>query len=408
MNNQTIIQPARRLGNIEEYYFSKKLREIADMRNRGIDVLNLGIGSPDLPPSPEVTTLLAEQSQLADAHAYQPYLGILELRQGFADWYRSFFNVELNPASEILPLIGSKEGIVHIAMTFLEPGDQALVPNPGYPSYQAASELAGAEVITYNLSEENGWQPDLEVLEKQDLTRVKIMWVNYPNMPTGALATRQFFEKLIAFGKRHKILLVNDNPYSFILNDQHLSLLSIAGSKAVALELNSLSKSHNMAGWRVGMLAGRADYLAHVIRFKSNVDSGMFKPVQLAAALALQADSNWYDDLNAIYRNRRERVCEMLSLLGCTWEADSTGMFVWAKIPAGWSSGFAMTDAILEKAHVFITPGGIFGSQGNDYIRVSLCSREAVFTQAISRIKMHGELLHQPASTFTNPHQSSL
>ncbi len=408
MSDQTIIQPASRLGNVQEYYFSKKLREIADMRSRGINVLNLGIGSPDLPPSPEVSSLLGEQSALPDVHAYQPYLGIPEMREGFAAWYRRFFNVELNPVNEILPLIGSKEGIVHIAMTFLEAGDQALVPNPGYPSYRAASELAGADVIEYKLLEENGWQPDLAALEKLDLTKVKIMWVNYPNMPTGARADSQFFENLIAFGKRHKILIVNDNPYSFILNDRHLSLLSVPGAKEVALELNSLSKSHNMAGWRVGMLAGRADYLSHVIRFKSNVDSGMFKPVQMAAALALQAGDNWYENLNAIYRKRRERVLELLGLLGCTWETDSTGMFVWAKIPAGWGDGFAMTDAILEKAHVFITPGGIFGSQGDSYIRVSLCSREEVFAEAISRIKMHDELLHQPSSTFINPHQPSV
>ncbi len=406
MSDQPIIQPAKRLGNVQEYYFSKKLREIADMRSRGIDVLNLGIGSPDLPPSPEVTALLGEQSCLHDVHAYQPYLGVPELRQGFAAWYRRFFNVELNPGTEILPLIGSKEGIVHIAMTFLEAGDQALVPNPGYPSYRAASELAGAEVVEYKLQEENGWQPDLAALEKLDLTQVKIMWVNYPNMPTGARATRQFFENLIAFGKRHKILIVNDNPYSFILNDRHLSLLSVSGAKEVALELNSLSKSHNMAGWRVGMLAGRADYLSHVIRFKSNMDSGMFKPVQLAAALALQADENWYENLNAIYRKRRERVHELLGLLGCTWESDSMGMFVWAKIPAGWSNGIALTDAILEKAHVFITPGGIFGSQGDGYIRVSLCSREEVFEEAISRIKMHSDLNREPHSSKPSNHHA--
>lgn len=408
MDNKTIIQPAGRLGNIQEYYFSKKLREIADMRSRGIHVLNLGIGSPDLAPSPEVTELLAEQVSLPDVHAYQPYLGIPELRQGFAEWYLRFFNVQLNPADEILPLIGSKEGIVHIAMTFLETGDQALVPNPGYPSYRAASELAGAEVIEYKLLEQNGWQPDLESLENMDLTRVKLMWVNYPNMPTGACADKSFFKKLIAFAQRNKILMVNDNPYSFILNDKHLSLLSVPGAKDVALELNSLSKSHNMAGWRVGMLAGRADYLAHVIRFKSNVDSGMFKPVQLAAAKALNASEDWYKSLNSIYRKRQSQVRRMLDLLGCTWQADSTGMFVWAKIPNQWKNGLIMTDEILKIAHVFITPGSIFGTQGEKYIRVSLCSPEEIFEEAISRIEMHDSLLRPSSATFINPLQPEL
>ena len=387
MSHNTIIQPAKRLGNVQEYYFSKKLREIATMRKQGIDVLNLGIGSPDLPPAPEVAEMLGNHSNQPDVHAYQSYNGIPELRQAFADWYRRFFAVELNADNEVLPLIGSKEGIVHIAMTFLEQGDIALVPNPGYPSYRAASELAGATVTEYELSEENGWLPDLDALEKTDLSRVKILWGNYPNMPTGARAKQVFFEQLIAFGKKHNILIVNDNPYSFILNDQHLSLLSIPGAKDVALELNSLSKSHNMAGWRVGMLAGRADYLGHVIRFKSNMDSGMFKPVQMAAALALQAPQEWYDELNEVYRKRREKVFELMDLLGCTWNPDAMGMFVWAKIPANYSDCYELSDQVLEQAHVFITPGGIFGSQGNRYIRASLCSTEEVFQEAINRIK---------------------
>ena len=386
-----IIQPARRLDNIQEYYFSKKLREIAAMRSRGIDVLNLGIGSPDLPPSPLVSAMLGEQSCLPDVHAYQSYVGIPELRAAFSAWYGRFFGVKLDPASEVLPLIGSKEGIMHIAMTFLEPGDVALVPNPGYPTYRAASELAGATVVDFPLMAENGWLPDLAELEKSDLRRVKIMWVNYPNMPTGAHASSSFFEKLVAFGKRHNILIVNDNPYSFILNDQHLSLLSVPGAMDVALELNSLSKSHNMAGWRIGVLAGRADYLGHVVRFKSNMDSGMFKPVQLAAALALQATPDWYENLNTIYRQRREKVHELLDLLGCVWESGATGMFVWAKIPdspdRGRGDGYEMTDWLLDKAQVFITPGGIFGSQGNGYLRVSLCSKVEVFEEAILRVR---------------------
>lgn len=387
-----IIQPAKRLNNVQEYYFSKKLREIADMRSRGIDVLNLGIGSPDLPPLPEVSVLLGEQSRLPDVHAYQPYLGIPELRAAFADWYRRFFGVKLDPASEVLPLIGSKEGIIHIAMTFLEPGDVALVPNPGYPSYKAASELAGAEVVEFPLTARNGWLPDLEALEQTDLRRVKIMWVNYPNMPTGAHANQAFFEKLIAFGKRHNILIVNDNPYSFILNDNHLSLLSVPGAMDVALELNSLSKSHNLAGWRVGMLAGRADYLAHVVRFKSNVDSGMFKPVQLAAALALGAPQSWYDELNTTYRHRRKLACQLLDLLGCEYDPTATGMFVWARVPDHFQSGYELADLLLNEAHVFITPGGIFGSNGDRYLRISLCSKEGVFETAIERVHVASPL----------------
>jgi aspartate/methionine/tyrosine aminotransferase len=387
MTHDAIIQPASRLGNLQEYYFSSKLREIAGLRSRGIDVLNLGIGSPDLPPDEPVISLLGEQSLRPDVHAYQPYLGIPELREAFAQWYQRYFDVALNPASEIFPLIGSKEGIVHIAMTFLEPGDQALAPNPGYPTYKIASELTGASVLSYDLLPGNHWRPDFQSLEQHDLSRVKIMWVNYPNMPTGARADLAFFEQLVDFGKKHKILIVNDNPYSFILNDQHLSILSVPGSREVALELNSLSKSHNMAGWRVGMLAGRADYLSHVLRFKSNMDSGMFRPVQQAAALALQASPQWYENLNAIYRRRRDKVYALLQLLDCQWEDGAVGMFVWAKIPGIWKDGFELTDRLLEMAHVFITPGGIFGSQGNQYIRVSLCSDVSVFEEAIKRVE---------------------
>ncbi len=382
-----IIKPAKRLDNVQEFYFSKKLKEIAAMRSQGIDVLNLGIGSPDLPPAPEVSKLLCEQSCLPDVHAYQPYLGIPELRAAFAAWYSRYFGVKLDPANEVLPLIGSKEGIIHIAMTFLEAGDVALVPNPGYPTYRAASELAGAEVVDFPLSAENNWLPDLEALEKTDLRRVKVMWVDYPNMPTGAHANLAFFEKLIAFGKRHNMLIVNDNPYSFILNDDHLSLLSVPGAMDVALELNSLSKSHNLAGWRVGMLAGRADYLGHVVRFKSNVDSGMFKPVQLSAALALAASQSWYDALNATYRQRRKLACQLLDLLGCGYDPAATGMFVWARVPNQYQSGYELTDLLLNEAHVFITPGGIFGSNGDGYVRISLCSKEEVFETAISRVK---------------------
>lgn len=382
-----IVKPAKRLDNIQEYYFSKKLKEIAAMRSQGFDVVNLGIGSPDLPPLPEVSKLLGEQSCLPDVHAYQSYVGIPELRNAFADWYGRFFGVKLEPTSEVLPLIGSKEGIMHIAMTFLEPGDVALVPNPGYPTYRAASELAGATVVEVPLTAENHWLPDLNALEQTDLSRAKILWMNYPNMPTGAHANATFFERLVAFGKKHNILIVNDNPYSFILNDDHLSLLSVPGAKDVALELNSLSKSHNLAGWRVGVLAGRADYISHVVRFKSNMDSGMFKPLQLAAALALGASQDWYDQLNATYRHRRKLACQLLNLIGCEYDPAATGMFVWAKVPAQYQSGYELTDLLLNKAHIFITPGGIFGSNGDEYVRISLCSKEVVFIDAIERVR---------------------
>ena len=381
-------QPASRLGNVEEYYFSKKLREIAEMQSEGKNVINLGIGSPDLPPHPSVIAELNSHSTFDSNHAYQSYIGIPELRNAFAEWYLKFYGVQFNPINEVLPLIGSKEGIVHIAMSFLENGDAALVPNPGYPAYATATKLAGAEVIEYHLSEENGWLPDLNDLKKNDLSKVKILWVNYPNMPTGTHAKKSSFEQLIDLAKKHHILIVNDNPYSFILNEDHLSILSIPGAKEVALELNSLSKSHNMAGWRVGMLAGRADLVQTVLRFKSNMDSGMFKPVQMAAVKALLLPESWYSSLNAIYQKRREKVFQLLEMLGCTWNANQSGMFVWAKIPNGFKDGYALSDEILYNAHVFLTPGGIFGSQGNGYIRISLCSKEEVFTEAIKKIKI--------------------
>lgn len=378
---------ASRLGTVQEYYFSKKLREIANMRSKGKDVINLGIGSPDLPPHADVIAELHRQSSAPSNHAYQSYSGIPELRQAIADWYARFFQVQLNAATEVLPLIGSKEGIVHIAMSFLEKGDAALVPNPGYPAYRTATKLSGAEVIEYHLSEKNGWMPDLERLEKTDLSKVKIMWVNYPNMPTGTKTTKPFFEKLIAFAKRHHILLVNDNPYSFILNKDYLSILSIPNAKEVAVELNSLSKSHNMAGWRIGMLVGRSDLIKTVLRFKSNMDSGMFRPAQLAAVKALQLPESWYDELNSIYKKRREKVYKLLRELGCQWDVNATGMFVWASIPKGYKDGYELSDKVLYNNHVFITPGGIFGTQGNSYVRVSLCSDIEIFEEAISRIK---------------------
>lgn len=380
------IRTASRLDGIEEYYFSQKLREIAAMRADGKAVLNLGIGSPDLPPAAATVDELTEQSRKPDQHAYQSYGGTPELRKAFAKWYLDWFDVTLHPDKEILPMIGSKEGIMHIAMTYLEAGDEALVPDPGYPTYRAATTLTGASVCSYALSEERRWLPDLDALAASDLSRVKLMWVNYPHMPTGALADRSFFSDLVAFAKAHKILLVNDNPYAFILNERPLSLLSIDGAKEVALELNSLSKSHNMAGWRVGMLAGQANFLQDVLRFKSNMDSGMFKPLQLAAARALESPASWYSDLNAIYRGRREKAFVLLDLLNCTYDRNQAGMFVWAKIPAIYPNAYELSDQILYNNHVFLTPGGIFGEQGNQYVRVSLCSDEATFETAIARI----------------------
>lgn len=384
---KNIIKTASRLGEVKEYYFSVKLREIAEMRAQGKEVLNLGIGSPDLPPPADVIEELTSQARHLDHHSYQSYKGIPDLREAFAAWYRNWFGVNLDPESEILPLIGSKEGIMHISMTYLEAGDEVLVPNPGYPAYRAVANLTGARVIDYDLEPELGWYPDLKKLAAQDLSKVKIMWVNYPNMPTGTPANRRFFEELVAFGKQHEILICNDNPYAFILNEEPISLLDVPGAKEVVLELNSLSKAHNMAGWRVGMIAGHPNYLNTILRFKSNMDSGMFKPVQLAAVKALHSPPSWYSRLNAVYRERRELVFELLNLLGCVYNPEQVGMFVWAKVPPKYKDAFEMSDEILTKAHVFMTPGGIFGSAGKGYIRISLCGDGRLFEEAIRRVK---------------------
>lgn len=383
-----MIQPAARLASVNEYYFSQKLREIAAMQAAGREVLNLGIGSPDLPPSRETIAELCRAARRADAHSYQNYQGVAELREAFAGWYDRFFQVKLDPASQILPLLGSKEGIMHLSMAFLEAGTKALVPNPGYPAYGACSLLAGAEVVEYTLFEKKKWRPDLDRISKNDLTGLRIFWVNFPNMPTGAQADDGFFKDLISFGKAHNCLIVNDNPYAFILNKNPRSLLSATPDALdVAVELNSLSKSHDMAGWRVGMLAGRADCLAEVIKFKSNMDSGMFLPVQLAAARALAAPDGWYKMLNATYRKRQKRAFQLLETLGCTFDRRQTGLFVWAKIPKkGWADGFQFSDELLQKTGVFLTPGGVFGSVGDGFVRVSLCATEAVFEKAIDKI----------------------
>jgi len=382
-----MIQPADRISEVKEYYFSVKLKEIDKMRRSGIDVLNLGIGNPDNPPSSEVIEELTEQAAKDNNHGYQSYVGILELRESFSTWYKKYYDVTLDPSSEILPLIGSKEGIMHISMAFLNPGDGVLVPNPGYPTYSSVSKLVGADIISYDLKEDNGWLPDLDELEKHDLSKVKLMWINYPNMPTGANADEEFFKKVITFGKKHNILICNDNPYSFILNNEHRSIFQIEGAKDTALELNSLSKSHNMAGWRVGMVAASAEIINYILRVKSNMDSGMFKPLQLAAVKALGLDDDWYTEVNMEYMKRRILVWEIMDTLGAEYDKEQTGMFVWAKIPEKYESSRDLSDEVLNKAHVFITPGFIFGSNGEKYIRISLCSNKTMLKEALKRIK---------------------
>lgn len=381
-----IITPADRISVVEEYYFSRKLKEIAQMRQEGKDVLNLGIGSPDNPPSEETIEELVSESEKADTHAYQSYIGIPELRAGFADWYKKYFKVNLNPKNEIIPLIGSKEGIMHISLAFLNVGDSVLIPNPGYPTYASVSKLVQANLQYYDLKEENGWMPDFEVLENMDLSRVKLMWVNYPNMPTGARASQELFQKLVDFGKKHQILICNDNPYSFILNNEQLSILSVHGAKDIAIELNSLSKSHNMAGWRIGMLASNEEYINSILRVKTNMDSGMFLPLQKAAAKALQSGDDWYKFINTEYADRKRKAFSILDILECEYDKNQVGMFVWAKIPEKYPSVEELCDTILYEGNVFLTPGFIFGSNGERYLRISLCTKLEVFDEAIKRI----------------------
>jgi len=379
---------ADRLSGIEEYYFSTKLRQIDEMNKAGKNVINLGIGSPDLPPHPDVIKTLSEEAEKRNQHGYQNYKGSPVLRNAIAKWYKRWYDVDLNPDAEILPLIGSKEGIMHICMTYINPGDSVLIPNPGYPTYRSAAKIAGANVQPYTLKGENKWCPDFAELEKQDLDNVKLMFVNYPQMPTGQLPTNEMFTELISFAKKHQVLIVHDNPYSFILNDHPMSLLSFEGAKDVVIELNSFSKSHNMAGWRVGMLCGAKERIEEVLRFKSNMDSGMFLPLQLAAAKALELGQDWYDSVNAVYKKRREKVFELLDLLKCAYNKNQAGLFVWAAIPGNYKDGYELSDKVLNDCNVFITPGGIFGDAGNKYIRVSLCATAEKLDEAITRIKI--------------------
>lgn len=381
------IEPAKRLANVSEYYFSRKLKEVAQMNAEGKDVISLGIGSPDMPPSDKVIETLCAHAHDTSAHGYQPYTGIFELRNSFAKWYQRWYGVELDPKTEIQPLIGSKEGILHITLAFVNPGEQVLVPNPGYPTYTSLSNLLGAEVVHYDLKEDSGWMPDFEALEKMDLSRVRLMWTNYPNMPTGANATQELYEQLIAFARRKNIIIVNDNPYSFILNDHPISILSVPGAKECCIELNSMSKSHNMPGWRVGMLASNARFIEWVLKVKSNIDSGMFRAMQMAAATALEADSDWYEGNNKNYAGRRNLAGEIMKTLGCSYDEKQVGMFLWGKIPDFYSDVEQLTERILKEARVFITPGFIFGSNGARYIRISLCCNEDKLSEALNRIK---------------------
>ncbi len=384
-----MIQPAKRLETVQEYYFSRKLKEVTAMNAQGLDVISLGIGSPDMPPSEQTIKALCENAPLANVHGYQPYVGIPELRQGFADFYQKWYGVTLDPASEIQPLIGSKEGILYVTLAFVNPGDKVLVPNPGYPTYSALSSLLGAEVVYYDLKEENNWYPDFEALEKMDLSGVKLMWANYPNMPTGAKASTELFQKLVDFAHKHQIVVVNDNPYSLILNQQPLSIMRIEGAKECCIELNSMSKSHNMPGWRVGMIAANATFINWMLKVKSNVDSGMFKPMQLAAAAALHNDDTWHEAMNMeLYSKRRAVAEQIMDTLGCRYDKNQVGMFVWGKIPDHYQHVEELTETILHEARVFITPGFIFGSNGARYIRISLCATQEKLAEALERVRL--------------------
>jgi LL-diaminopimelate aminotransferase len=381
------VKPASRTETVQEYYFSTKLKQIETMRSSGADIINLGIGSPDMTPSETTITRLIGEVRKPNVHGYQSYNGIPALRKAFSEWYLKYFNVMLNPENEILPLMGSKEGIMHISMAFVNPGDEVLVPDPGYPTYSSVTNLVGGTVRPYDLNEADGWLPDFNILEDSDLSKVKMMWVNYPHMPTGTRGSYILFERLVRFADKHNILLCNDNPYSFILNNEYQSILYVDGAKEVALELNSLSKSHNMAGWRVGLVAGNSDYIQNILKVKSNMDSGMLLPIQMAAVEALNNDNDWYNNINSVYARRRKIAEEMMEILGCKFNPDQTGLFLWGRIPDSVGNCEAFTDELLEKVHVFITPGSIFGKNGERYVRISLCAREEVLTKAKERVR---------------------
>lgn len=387
MKSKKEIVPADRVLEIQEYYFSRKLREVAQLNAAGADIISLGIGGPDRPPHDDVIETLSAEARKSNTHSYQPYVGIPELRRAMADWYKTWYGVELDPNTEIQPLIGSKEGILHVSLAFLNPGDGVLVPNPGYPTYSSASRLALADIYTYDLTAANGWMPDFDALEKLPLEKIKLMWINYPHMPTGTPANLELFEKIVAFGKRHGIVIAHDNPYSFILNEKPLSLLQVEGAKDIAIEMNSMSKSHNMAGWRMAMLASNPTFINWILKVKSNVDSGQFKPMMLAAVKALQLGKEWYDDVNATYASRRKVAERIMNALGCTFDPSQRGLFLWGRIPNSAESSEAFADHILYNGKVFITPGFIFGSNGERYIRISLCASEENMLRALQRIE---------------------
>ena len=393
-NKMCDIHPADRAMNVEEYYFSKKLKEVARMNVAGKNVINLGVGSPDLPPSSQAIDAFCSEIRHDDVHDYQPYAGIPQLREGFAKWYAKWYDVQLDPETEIQPLIGSKEGILYVSMAFLNQGDAVLVPNPGYPTYSSVSKLVGADIVLYTLNEENGWYPDFEELEHllsereaAGRSKIKLMWVNYPNMPTGADAKAEIFQRLVDFGATHGIVIANDNPYSFILNEHPQSILSIQGAKDCCIELNSMSKSHNMPGWRMAMLASNTQFVQWIMKVKSNVDSGQFKPMQSAVVEALKADKDWFDSMNTVYNSRRNLAGQILETLGCTYNKHQVGLFLWGRIPDNAESSEKLADKVLYGSNVFITPGFIFGTAGDRYVRVSLCCKEALLSVALERVK---------------------
>lgn len=382
------IKPAERLSLVSEYYFSRKLKEVAQMNAEGKDIISLAIGSPDMPPSKQTIQTLCEVASRPDTHGYQPTMGTPELRKAMADFYKRWYGVELNPATEIQPLIGSKEGILHVTLAFVNPGEEVLVPNPGYPTYTSLSKILGAKVVNYDLMEDNGWQPDFEQLEKMDLSRVKLMWTNYPNMPTGGNARMETYERLVDFARKHNIVVVNDNPYSFILNDKPMSLLQVEGAKDCCIEFNSMSKSHNMPGWRVGMCATNPTFISWILKIKSNIDSGTFRGIQLAAAAALSNDEEWHHEANIeTYSRRRKYAEQIMDALGCKYDPNQVGMFLWGRIPDSYSNCEELTERVLHEARVFITPGFIFGSKGERYVRISLCAKEEKIQAALERIR---------------------
>jgi len=382
------IQPAERLSLVQEYYFSRKLKEVAQLNAQGQDIISLAIGSPDMPPSEQTIEKLCEVAHQPDAHGYQPTQGTPELREAMAGFYKRWYGVELDARSELLPLIGSKEGILHITLAFVNPGEEVLVPNPGYPTYTSLSKILGAKIVNYNLREDNGWQPDFDELEQMNLSRVRLMWTNYPNMPTGGNARRETYERLVRFAREHNIVVVNDNPYSFILNEHHLSLLQVEGAKECCIELNSMSKSHNMPGWRIGMCATNAEFISWILKVQSNIESGTFRGLQLAAAEAYKNSEEWHHTANIeTYARRRQYAEQIMQALGCTYDPKQVGMFLWGRIPDSCQNVEDLTERVLHEARVFITPGFIFGSNGERYIRISLCAKEEKIEQALARIR---------------------